>query len=184
MLCLSIKYWWRLNKNCLDGCDSLAVHALLDNRRICNTGISSWSTGLKNIFTLIDGLEIWDKPNILNVSSFNGSLFSSLQSNYDNLWIHQINYCQTKLRVYCLFKKQFAPDNYFLMFRRSITANFSRLRLSAHSLMIEKGRHFRNKIPLRIDCAPSVISMKLKTKLILCLDVLTTLILGRRCFLI
>ena len=41
MLCLSIKYWWKLNNNCLDGCNSLAVHALLDNRRICNTGISS-----------------------------------------------------------------------------------------------------------------------------------------------
>ena len=148
IICLSIKYWWKLNKNCLDGCDSLAVHALLDNRRICNTGISSWSTGLKNVFTLVDGLEIWDKPNILNASSFNGSLLSSLQSNYDNLWIHQINCCQAKLRTYCLFKKEFAPENYILMFKRSITANFSRLRVSAHSLMIEKGRHFWKKIPI------------------------------------
>ena len=34
------------------------------------------------------------------------------------------------------------------MFKRSITANFSRLRVNAHSLMIEKGRHFRKKIPI------------------------------------
>ena len=34
------------------------------------------------------------------------------------------------------------------MFQRSLRANFSRLRLSAHSLMIEKGRHFTKKIPV------------------------------------
>ena len=109
----------------------------------------------------------------------------------------RINYCQTKLRAYCLFKKQFMhPQNYILMCRRSITANFSRLRLSAHSLMIEKGRHFRNNIPIEnrlctlcnLNETENEAHFMLWSRIYLfidpCLDVLTTLILGRRCFLI
>ena len=102
---------------------------------------------------------------------------SSLQSNYDNLLIHQ-----TKLRTnFCLFKKQFALENYILMVRRAITANFSRFRLSAHSLMIEKGRHFRNKIPIENRLCTLRNLNEPKMKLILCLDSLTTRILGGRC---
>ena len=57
------------------------------------------------------------------------------------------NNFQAKLHSHCIFfKKSFGLENYILMFRRSMTANFSRLRITAHSLMIEKGRHF--KMPL------------------------------------
>ena len=55
---------------------------------------------------------------------------------------------QPKLRTYCRFKFNFSLENYVLLFQKSLRANFSRLRLSAHSLMIEKGRHFTKKIPV------------------------------------
>ena len=67
MLRLSIKYWWSLNNKCLDGCNSLVVNALLDNRKLCNTCVISWSSGLQGIFNLIDGQEIWDLNQIHSI---------------------------------------------------------------------------------------------------------------------
>ena len=186
MLCLSIKYWWKLNKNCLDGCDSLAVHALLDNRRICSTGISSWSTGLKNIFTLVDGLEIWDKPNIF--------LLMEVFSLRFNLIMIIFGFIRLTVVRQSLGHTAYLKKNLHLkiILRRSITANFSRLRVSAHSLMIEKGRHFRKKIPIENRLCTLLNLNETEDEAhfmpgILCLDmldVLTTLILERRCFLI
>ena len=49
MLSLSLKYWWKLNNDCLHGSDSLAVLALLDNRLVHNARYFTWSNGIKNI---------------------------------------------------------------------------------------------------------------------------------------
>ena len=117
MLRLTIKYWWVLNKKCLNGCKSLVIDALIDNRKLVNS-------------------------NAIN----NGFITSELQSVYNNLWFSCISNSQTKLRSYCLFKKNFCLENYVTMFNHSFRSNFSKLRISAHSLMIEKGRHFAVKV--------------------------------------
>ena len=66
---------------------------------------------------------------------------------YDSLWTTSISHVQSKLRSHCLFKKEFCLENYVMMFGRINRSPFTKLRVSAHSLMIEKGRHFHPKIP-------------------------------------
>jgi exonuclease III len=152
MLYLSIKYWWSLNMQCLHGNNSLVVQALLDNRTLCNSSsrIFSWSTGIKSILNLTDNSNIWDKPNILNASCISRLILCNLHDKYDNYWMHHINNFQPKLRSYCIFKQNFSPENYVIMCRRSLRANFSRLRISAHSLKIERGRYLRIPLENRI----------------------------------
>ena len=130
MLCLSVKYWWSLNRQCLHERNSLAVLALLDNRRLDNTGVFAWSSGIKSTLNLIDNPNIWDKSNILYDSCFNRLILCNLRDKYDNCLIHHVNNFQAKLCSHC---KSFGLENYILMFHKSITANFSRLRISAHS---------------------------------------------------
>ena len=158
MLSLSIKYWWRLNDKCLNNHKSLAVHALIDNRKFCdNTNdVFSWSKGLKAILNLIDKNDIWNKPNIITYNNFNNLILSNLKSVYGTLWVNHINNYQSKLRSYCTFKKSFNLENYILMFSRNIRSSFSKLRISAHSLMIEKGRHTYQISNLRTDCVSYV----------------------------
>jgi hypothetical protein len=142
----SIKYWWKLNDKCMNGCKSLVIDALLENRKLCNTGLFSWSSGLKKTFDLIHRVDIWERPNIITPNSFNETIVSNLKSTYSTLWLNNITNFQTKLRSYCCFKKSFNSENYVVMFHRSLRAPFSKLRISAHSLMIEKGRHYTPKI--------------------------------------
>jgi hypothetical protein len=146
MMSLSIKYWWTLNNQCLHGCKSLVIDALLDNRKLCATGIFSWSSGVKKILAIINKLDIWDKPNILTKHNFQDNILSNLESTYEIKCLSFMCQYQPKLRSFCLFKTNFHLENYVIMFSRSFRSNFSKLRLSAHSLMIEKGRHLIPKL--------------------------------------
>ena len=137
MLCLALKYWWLLNKKCFQGDNSLVVHALLDNRKQCDNNFYNWSSGIKDILQLTDNANIWCKPNILQVNT----ILPALHAKYNALWFHQTSYFQPKLRCYCTFKEEFGLENYVYMFNKTLSTNFSRLRVSAHSLLIEKGRH-------------------------------------------
>jgi len=143
---LSVKYWWFLNNQCLHGSKALVIDALLDNRRLCDTGLFSWSSGIKQILTIINRLDIWDKPNLLTKHNFQDNILSNLKSIYDVQCLSFMSNHQPKLRSYCLFKTNFHLENYVVMFNRSFRLNFSKLRLSAHSLMIEKGRHVTPKL--------------------------------------
>ena len=143
MLCLSIKYWYSLNDKCMKGCKSLVINALLDNRKLCETGTFSWSSGINKLLKLINRLDIWYKPNIITPGNFNDTILCNLRLVYSNLWLNNINNYQPKLRSYCTFKKEFIIENYVTMFSRSVRAGFTKLRISAHNLMIEKGRHLK-----------------------------------------
>lgn len=138
MLSLAVKYWWKLNDRCVKGDNSLVIQGLIDNRKL---SCFSWSSGLKRVFELINKLEIWVKPNIITGARFNDLIVTRLQHVYSSLWINQINNFQTKLRSYRLFKKSFDMENYAIMYNRSSRAALCKLRISSHSLMIEKGRH-------------------------------------------
>ena len=62
MLSLSLKYWWKLNNDCILGDSSLVIVALIDNRTHRCNNYFTWSNGIKNICNLIDNSEVWDKP--------------------------------------------------------------------------------------------------------------------------
>jgi hypothetical protein len=146
MLALSLKYWWKLNNDCLLGSSSLVVHSLIDNRSFHRDSFFSWSSGIENICKLIGNNGIWHKPNILSKNSIITMVSSSLQSVYDNEWFHRISTVQPKLRTYCQFKTSFECENYIHVLNRTQRSSFSKLRVSAHNLMIEAGRHSTPKL--------------------------------------
>lgn len=72
---------------------------------------------------------------------------TGLQSAYDVLWYSCISNVNSKLRTYCKFKTNFVHENYIHMLHRTQRASFCKLRVSAHILMIEKGRYSIPSIP-------------------------------------
>ena len=97
---------------------------------------------------MIGRYDIWEKPNICNKSNISSTIHTGLNNFYISLWSTTINTSQPKLRTYCRFKTDFALENYIQLFKRSTRLNFTKLRISAHTLMVEKGRHFSPKLPL------------------------------------
>ena len=66
--------------------------------------------------------------------------------NYDRHWLEEINR-SPKAISYALFKTSISPETYFTQVKNNKhRIALSRLRLSNHSLMIEKGRHLRPKL--------------------------------------
>ena len=71
------------------------------------------------------------------------SLKVTLEQIYHESWSSYIDTCQSKgkLMLYSKLKKSFKLENYILQFPIHIRKNFSKLRISAHSLAIETGRY-------------------------------------------
>ena len=103
-------------------------------------------SGIRNICELVGDKEIWHKPNILK-NSIASMVSTKIQSVYDNEWSHRISTSQPKLRTYCKFKSTFECENYLHILNRSQRSLFCKLRISAHNLKIETGRHSIPRIP-------------------------------------
>jgi len=149
MLSLSLKYWWKLNNDCLNGSESLAVQALIDNRslHIANVRYFTWSSGIFNICKLVNMMNVWQKPNILQKNSISSTIKTCLEDTYSSQWYFRTSLNQSKLRTYCKFKKEFSLENYNVILNRAQRSMLCKLRISAHNLMIEKGRHVCPIIP-------------------------------------
>ncbi len=148
MLCHSIKYWWHLNDLCYKNINTLVVDALLDNRKLCVNYHATWSSYIQNILKIIGKQDIWEKPNTCSKANISNTIQSGLHNLYVTLWSNAINTTQPKLRTYCRFKMEFIIENYVKLYKRSARVNFTKLRISTHPLMVEKGRHLSPKLPL------------------------------------
>ena len=91
---------------------------MIDNRKLCDKGIFSWSSGIKNALNLINKLDIWERPTLLTAGTSSTDIMLNLTNVYDSLWTTSISHVQCKLRSYCLFKKEFCLENYVMMFGR------------------------------------------------------------------
>ena len=71
------------------------------------------------------------------------SLKEKLEELYCEKWLFSINSCRSKgkLSVYANIKNSFKLENYLLQFPIWYRRNFTKLRISAHSLAIETGRY-------------------------------------------
>jgi hypothetical protein len=81
------------------------------------------------------------------------SVEKKIKSMYESQWHDKINRVSNngtqgnKLRTYSTFKENFDIENYLLLCSlKSERSAFSKLRISAHRLRIETGRHTRPKI--------------------------------------
>lgn len=144
MIALAIKYWWKLNMNCMSGSNSLVTKALIENRK---TNTFTWSTGIMKVLKLIDKSDIWNRPNLINKANFNTLIVNNLKNVYNNLWLDAINNHQNKLRTYCKFKLSYSLENYVTLLKRKFISVFCKLRISSHKLRIETGRYSSPRLP-------------------------------------
>ena len=117
-----------MKKSYLELTESLTNTELYDTEAIKN---STWHSRVNNLTQIGLG----DNTKLL------------LQNIYSCLWNDLMNNqtCDNKLRTYAKYKKEFELENYIITIPLSKRRMFTKLRISSHSLAIEKGRH--KKIP-------------------------------------
>ena len=74
------------------------------------------------------------------------SIIKTIRTSYAELWENTINN-ERKLRTYCKFKSNFEQEDYLSIRNRNKRKFITRLRISAHTLAIEKLRYSRPTIP-------------------------------------
>ena len=73
-------------------------------------------------------------------------VIDKLEKIYIQQWLVNINK-QPKLRTYCKIKKEYKIGSYLLLFKQTVRSCLSKLRISAHTLEIERGRYVSPSIP-------------------------------------
>ncbi len=70
-----------------------------------------------------------------------------LERQYQNLWIGNVSQ-EPKMRSYILFKNTFILEDYLAIAKEKHRIEMSKLRVSAHTLAIERGRYTRPVTPI------------------------------------
>jgi len=77
----------------------------------------------------------------------------NLTTEYKTFWTKQIKY-EAKMRTYIIYKQSFALEDYLCTLPQSHQKAFTRFRISAHNLAIERGRYTRPPTPLENRICP------------------------------
>ena len=90
----------------------------------------------------------------INVNSNSNIVYSErksieqfIKSSYEKIWLDKIN-SETKMRTYKLFKQNLAYEPYLNIINAEHRKSFTRFRISAHSLAIERGRYTKPPTPI------------------------------------
>ena len=111
--------------------------------------IYSWTNMIKYILDTSGHSHIWTSKRVLNMDKFIGNLRLTLNKNYEELtkrqWFddnRQNGRSNNKLRTYRTFKNDHKQEIYLKEIQNGhIRSAVTKMRLSNHHLMIEKGRH-------------------------------------------
>lgn len=133
----SAKYWIQL---CNTGIDSMVKKAYLDSYT-SKDRLSTWATHIQTLWTHFGLSEIWNNQGTHYRHKIINLLSTDIVNKYDLLWQNRVNLDDSKLRTYKLFKSTTGLENYLCTVNVSIRQEFTRLRISAHFLRIETGRH-------------------------------------------
>ena len=121
--------------------DKPLIHdRLCEAELIDATGGQSWITWLKYVCKF-SGI-----TNLANISV--DEISSNMRSSFEGTWLDEINK-NSKLRTYCTIKGNFRCEDYLDTLQFNYRRQFTKLRLSAHKLHIETGRHTRPITPVK-----------------------------------
>ena len=122
----------------------------------CNIG---WLSGVKILLHYVNKENIWlrmlSHTNIENPNQLCKQITSVFNEKYSVPWKDVIDNGISstnqnggnKLRTYCTYKQSYCRENYLCMIKcKETRSRFTRLRVSAHNLMIETGRHLKPKL--------------------------------------
>ena len=109
----------------------------------------SWTSYVYNILKLLGLDEVWENQGCFLENVNSASIHSALHGKYSQAWLNHISKdSPNKLLNYSTFKNDFKLENYILTIPLEKRRNLTKLRISAHSLAIEKGRHSNPRIPI------------------------------------
>ena len=148
----AIKYWVRL---CNHDQGSLAYIAYCDSAsRISEQ--NNWCSLIKHILDKFGNLDAWVNQESVNHSSTIRSMKIGMYCKYERDIFEAINSENSrygnggnKLRTYSKFKSSYSMENYIISAKDiNKRRNFTKLRISAHNLMIEMGRYTKPTTPV------------------------------------
>ena len=146
---LVIKYWMRF----AEGNDNPILKACyLENVNMVNKGKPCFLNKVRDIvLNKLRFQEVWNNQGGSKKQSLLKKMCSKLKNIYKSHWnmnVHNNN-PHNKLRSYMKFKNTFETEKYLSsMTQTNSRKYFTRLRISAHDLTIERGRYQKPKIPL------------------------------------
>ena len=151
-----IKFWIRMT-GCKCNANSLLYDCYKTNDTMMQEGKSCWLKNIKTIPEKIGMNELLPKPDECHLPSVKRKVKQKLRNIFAAQFESDLhgdvrnNGEGTKLRTLRMFKINMKEELYLtLIANRNIRTNFTKLRISAHNLPIETGRHRRNgKIPLK-----------------------------------
>lgn len=142
------KYYYRFQANEIDH-KSVVYKCYLETKQEPNASkTDNWHLRITSL------LEYFNIPLNLQPTSITSekqilkSLKKKMFAKYEEDWKKVITSNDGKLRTYKCFKEDFCLENYILSEKFDKRKHFTKLRISAHKLAVENGRHKRPIIPL------------------------------------
>ena len=135
----------------------MVVDALNLNTALDDQGHFTWTTIVKQILVTTGFPEVWAQKSTPNLTTFIGNLKINLKKQHCSLtqeaMTNDVRKCpkeKNKLRTYRLIKSDHNQAKYLSIVKDPhIRSSIAKLRLSCHSLMIERGRHMRLPLEAR-----------------------------------
>jgi hypothetical protein len=149
----STKYWHRV---CRQSPETLSHKSYIGASIDVNSTSYNWAALIKHLFDTFSLPAIWEMQGNQSKNKIS-ELTKDMSKKYNVACLDLINRPATnatdtnKLRTYKLFKKTFGVENYVLMINATKRKFFTQLRISAHCLRIESGRHtVPHKLPAHL----------------------------------
>jgi len=134
----AIKFYWHIENDLPK--DSLASHCLLEQKTM--KGNHTWWNSINNICSKF-GINFQRNIPLITIKKI-------MKQKYMQEWKKQL-YLDKRLRTYRIFKNHFTYEKYLDSISKVEERKIlTRLRISTHNLMIEKGRHFNIPLEERI----------------------------------
>ena len=133
----AVKFWERLQETD----NKLLIAARDTQEELANKGAHSWGLGVRRIREKTrENEQIGEVHNLIQSKEIKQILSRNFESLwFSNLWKEQSR-TEGKFLFYRTFKKDFTYEKYLNMPRSNARKELSRFRISAHHLMVEKGR--------------------------------------------
>ena len=144
----SLKYWFRMHSP--DNHSSFYKMSYIDSLCWSTNSSISWCTYISKLMKFLDLDEVWENQGCFTKGVDSVSILINLHTMYYVAWLNHISNEKSpnKLLNYSTYKHSFKIENYILSIPLKERRNFTKLRISAHTLEIEKGRHTKPKTPV------------------------------------
>ena len=143
----TFKYYCRLL--CMNN-NPIVKKVFLELDKLDKLGLvqNNWVTDVRKLFNTCNVKHLFNEDDVSlnNCDSIMNDIKTKLQLDYVDKCMANIKQLPI-LRSYCKFKMEFGMEHYLKEIRDyDVRSCFSKLRLSSHSLQIEKGRHVKPKL--------------------------------------